>query len=396
MERSILLADISSFFASCHQAAEPSLREKPVVVTGDPKRRAGICLAASYPVKGTGVKTGMPIWQVLQLCPEAILIQADYPLYFEFNTRILKIFRQYTDLVEVFSIDESFIDVTGVRKLFGSALEVATSLRQRINDEIGVMCNVGIGPNKLLAKMACGLEKPNRINVLNHQDVPLRMWPLPVRKLFGVGSRYEKHFRYLNIHTIGDLAAYPLELLKRRWGIMGEVLWWSAQGVDNSPVDPHSLDLAKSIGHQTTLPRDCRGFNKIKAVMLELSDTISRRARLGGYSGKTVSLTLRDTNLEWLSRSKSMPGYSNLAEDIYSCACQLLHRHWQEEWAVRLVGLGLSNLVSQHYQQPDLFGKNERLTNLALACDKIRNRFGDKSIKRAACLREEVAIYEES
>lgn len=389
MARVIALTDMNSFFASCHQAVHPELVGKEVIVAGDPQKRTGIVLAASYPAKARGIKTGMALWEAKQLCPNGHFFKPVYSLYVDFSTRILRIMRDFTDLVEPFSIDEAFMDLTGVIRLFGPPREIAVKLKERIFDEVGVQSSVGIGPNKLIAKMAAGVQKPNGLTLVESLDEYKKIfWPMPVRKLFGIGSRYEKHLRYYNVSTIGDLANFPVEILKRRWGKNGEMLWYLANGVDNSPVVPGSLDVSKSIGQQRTLPRDLRGVEQIKVIILELSEMVARRVRQGGYVGRTVFLTLRDTELCFLSRSMSMPEYSDLPDDLYATACRLLHLHWDASWPVRLVGVALCNLINKSHEQYDLFGVKERQVKLAKACDAIRDRFGEKAILRGVSLTE--------
>ncbi len=385
MERTILLADMNSFFASVHQAVDPALRGKPVIVAGDPEKRHGIVLAASYEAKHRGIKTGMAVWEARRACPNGIFISPQYPLYVDFSTRILEIMRDFTPLVEPFSIDEAFLDISGSLKLFGPPLEIARKLKRRIREEVGVTCSVRIGPNKLLAKMAAGLQKPDGLVVLRKEDIPLLIWPLPVRELFGVGTAYEKHLKKLNIHTIGDLAKYPPDLLRRKFGIYGAVLWHFANGMDSSRVDPESLNSFKSMGQQITLPRDYRG-SEIKTVILELSDLVAYRVRTGGYKGKTVVLTLRDTRLDWLSRRYTLPEYTDLASDISRAALHLLDRHWLPGKPIRLVGVTLTQLIPNRLEQMNLFGEKEKHKRVETACDYIRDRYGKGAILRAVSL----------
>jgi len=390
VERVIALADMNSFFASCHQAENPELEGREVIVAGDPERRAGIVLACSYPCKAKGVKTGMALWEARRLCPDAYYFRPEHSLYIDYSNRILKIMRDFTDLVEPFSIDEAFIDLTGIIHLFGPPVEIAMKIKNRIKSEVGVLCSIGIGPNKLIAKMAAGLQKPDGLTVLETvEDYRKAFYPRPVRDLFGVGPRYERHLSYFNIHTIGDLAGFPVEILKKRWGKNGEMLWYSARGIDYSPVTPTSLDTSRSIGRQKTLPRDLRGLAKIKVVILELAEMVARRVRQDGYVGKTVLLTLRDTQLNFFSRGMSMKEHTDLPGDIYQTACALLEKHWDESWPVRLVGVTLGNLVKKEYQQFDLFGWKERQIKLVNACDAIRDRFGESAIFRGISLLEE-------
>ena len=393
MERTILLADMNSFFASVHQALDPRLKNRAVIVGGDQEKRHGIVLAASYEAKHRGVKTGMPVWEARQACPEGIFVPPRHHLYVHFSSRILRIMGEFTPLVEPFSIDEAFMDMTGCEGLFGSPVTTARLLKDRILREVDIPCSVGIGPNKLLAKMAAGLQKPDGLTVLQQEDVKNRLWPLPVRKLFGIGPRYERHLKYFNIHTIGDLAAFPREILKKRFGIMGEVIWWSANGVDHSPVDPNTLDSSKSVGHQITLPRDFRHREEIAVVILDLSDLVARRARQGGYTGRAVSLVLKDTSFNWLGRSRTLSACTDLPEDLYQAGLWLLDRHWPG-YPVRMVGLSLSGLTRDSAVQCDVFGRSEKLRQLAGACDRIRARFGEKVIKRGASLTPSGVVYE--
>jgi DNA polymerase-4 len=384
---------MNAFFASVHQALDPTLKGKPVIVGGDQAKRHGVVLAASYEAKASGVKTGMTVHEARVLCPDGIFLRPQYNLYVHFSTRILGIMRDFTPLVEPFSIDEAFLDVTGCQKLFGSPVEIALALKNRIRNEVGVTCSIGIGPNKLLAKMAAELQKPDGLTVLGYEDVPARLWPLPVRELFGVGPRYERHLRLLNIHTIGDLASFPVKILKIKFGVYGEVLWRCANGIDESPVDPHSLDRVKSVGQQITLPRDYRRSDEIKVVILELADRVAERVRSGGYAGKTVVLSLKDANFAYLSRMKTLRTHTDLAADIYRAAVDLMERHWPKGWPVRMVGVALAGLIPKPPEQLTLFGDREKLSRAERSCDYIRSRFGEKAIIRASSLTEAGVRY---
>jgi DNA polymerase-4 len=386
MPRTIFLADMNAFYASVHQALDPSLKGRPVIVGGDPQKRHGVVLAASYEAKARGVKTGMTVYEAERLCPEGVFFRPQHHLYLSFSARIINIMRGFTPLVEPFSVDEAFLDVTGCEKLFGPPVEIAKKLKKRIREEVGVTCSIGIGPNKLLAKMAAGLQKPDGLTVLGSEDVPARLWPLPVRELFGVGPRYEHHLKLFNIHTIGDLAKFPVKILKKRFGVYGEVLWRCANGIDESPVDPDSLERVKSVGHQITLPRDYRTHEEIRVVILELADLVAERARAGGYAGKVVVLSLKDANFAWLSRMKTLPERTDLARDIYRAAGELLARHWPDGWPVRMVGVALGGLAPVKMEQPTLFGEREKIKRSERACDRIRSRFGERAVFRAASL----------
>ncbi len=387
MERVILLADMNSFFASVHQATDPHLRGKPVVVIGDPEQRRGIVLSASYEAKRVGVKTGMILRDARQLCPRGFFIKSQYHLYVSFSSRFLSIMRDFTPLVEPFSIDEAFLDVTGSQKLFGSPVAIARQLKQRIRREVGLTCSVGVAPNKLLAKMGADLQKPDGLTVIRRQDLPSVLWPLPARELFGIGPRYERHLRRLNIFTIGDLARFPAEILKRKFGVNGEILWLSANGIDSSPVEPGGLGRVKSMGHQITLPHDCKG-DSLRAVILELADLVAYRVRSEGYMGKTAVLCLKDPAFFWLSRMQTLPEYTDLGSEIARAALSLMAEHWFPNWPVRMAGVTLANLVPHRIEQPALFGDREKSRSIEQACDLVRNRFGRKTVFRASSLIE--------
>ena len=388
MANNILLVDMNAFFASVHQALEPELRGKPVVVCGDPNKRHGIVLAASYEAKKYGIKTAMPNWEAKQLLPKGIFVKPNYKKYTEFSAHNLQIMRDYSPLVQPFSIDEAFIDLAGCQKLFGTGIEVAKMIKERIRDEVGILCSVGIGPNKLIAKMASKLHKPDGLTLVTKEEVPKKFWPLPVRELFGVGSSTEKKLHFLGMRTIGDLAKYPVHSLEKRFGIVGRVLYQSANGIDHSPVNPCSLDIVKSIGNQFTLTRDYVGYEEVGTALLDIAEQVGYRVRQGGYAGKTVCLTLRGTDMQFSSWSMSLPEHTDLTEDIYLTAITLLKRQWPNNKKVRLVGVSLSNLIKNEFEQISLLAEKEKLRRLNRACDRIKEQFGYDSIRRCKSLTE--------
>ncbi|MTI81994.1 MAG: DNA polymerase IV [Firmicutes bacterium] len=394
-QKIIMLIDMNSFFASVHQALDPSLQHKPVIVCGDPAKRHGIVLAASYEAKRPyGIKTGMTVSEARQKCPGAIFISPQYRSYVDFSTRILNILQDYSPLVEPYSIDEAFIDITGCINLLGKPQQIAKNIKGDIANQIGIMCSVGIGPNKLLAKMAADFEKPDGLTVLTAEDIPDKLWPLPVRELFGVGSRYEKHFRKLNIKTIGDLAHFPLEILKKKFGLMGEILHLSANGIDYSPVEPSNMEYIKSIGNQITLPRDYSGFDEIKVIVLELAEQICHRARAVNSLGKTVSLTLKDNYFITRSHATTMPQPSNITNEVYQAALEIMKTHWGKNARVRAVGLTLSNLTDNKSRQLRIDNDIIKQEELEKACDAIKTRWGYGAIKRATSLTDLGGYYE--
>jgi len=377
----ILHVDMNAFYASCHQAVDPSLKGRPVVVAGDPKKRNGIVLTASYEARRFGVKTAMPLWEAKRLCPNAVFLKPDYRLYVEFSHRAMEILRGFTPLVEVFSIDEAWLDVEGCEGLFGDALSIAEKIQKSIMEELSLPCSVGISCNKLLAKMASDMKKPLGITVITPDDVQEVLWPLPVEELYGVGSRMAEHLKSMNINTIGDLARIPPQFLQAAFGVVGLRLHRWANGIDDSPVDPHAGDEAKSMGHSVTLPQDVTGWEEAEAVLLSLSEQVGRRVRCGGYVGRVVTVTFRDSSFATVTRSATVP-YTSSTEDIYRAAKKLLRSHWDGKTPLRLLGVSLSGLIKE-FDQISIFEADEKKKRLDRVIDEIREKFGDGAIFRA-------------
>ncbi len=384
---SILHVDMNAFYASCHQAKAPNLKGKPIMVAGDPKKRSGIILTASYEARRYGVKTAMPNWQAQKLCPQAIFIKPDYDLYVRTSQKVMDIIRRFSPQVEVFSIDEAWLDVTGCERLFGDSVAIAHKIQNAIAEELDLLCSIGVSCNKLLAKMASDMKKPNAITVLPAEDVPKVLWPLPVDKLFGVGRRMTEHLGNMNIKTIGDLAQVPEDLLERAFGLNGRYLHIWANGIDESPVDPYAMDDAKSMGHSITLPKDVTSFDEAETVLLSLSEQVGRRIRRENYMGRTITVTLRDASFSTITRSVTI-SYTNSTEDIYNSAKRLLHSNWDGKTPLRLLGVSLSQLVKE-FEQISLFNNDEKKRKLNKVMDEIKDRFGDGAIFRAKLLKDE-------
>jgi DNA polymerase IV len=389
-KRQILLVDMNSFYASVEQAQNPQLRGKPVVICGDPERRSGIVLAASREAKKFGIKTVDPVWMVRQKCPQAVIIRPRMETYVEVSVRIMDMAKRFTPQVEVFSIDEMFLDVTGTEKLWGGPWEIARQFRRLVYEETGVRCSAGIGYNKLVAKVCCDTmakKAPDGIHEWKPDSIEREMHPLPVRELFGVGSRMERHFQSRGIVTIGDLAAYPLHLLRKRFGIMGEVFHLSANGIDYSPVTPNTFrqDM-KGCGHMMTLPRDYETAEEVEVVLLELAEEVCRRARRMKKSGRTIHVRCGYKGfLGGFSRQLSIPTATNITEEVYDTARRIFHAQWNGT-AVRSIGIGIENLTDDQEQQLDLFHDRERERRLAYTIDSIKERFGNTALVRAASL----------
>ncbi|MGD9973236.1 MAG: DNA polymerase IV [Desulfatirhabdiaceae bacterium] len=377
-ERIILHIDMNAFFASVEQQANPALRGKPIAVIGSSART--VITTASYEARKYGVRTGMAIWEAKRQCPHLILVVGDNRKYTHTSTRIFHMMRDYTPMVEVFSIDEAFLDITHSLKLFGTPERIVYLLKARIRESFGLKCSVGIAPNKLLAKLASDMQKPDGLTVIGPDDVSRIIDPLPIKDLCGIGSRMEQKLNLLGIRTMGELGRYPVDILKRRFGITGQHLHDMGLGIDNSPVVPASdQDRVKSVGHSMTLRQDIFRRQDILRCLLQLSEMVGRRARRYSVSGKTVSLYVRyaDFYTSW-GKQKTLTKPVNQSDDIYQAAIDLLDTVALQQ-PVRLLGVRLTNLQHRIEQLP-LFHQERKKALLVRAMDMANNRYGDFTV----------------
>lgn len=390
-QRVIFLVDMQSFYASVEIASNPKLTGRPVVVCGDPQKRHGITLAASPEAKEAGVKTAMPVWQVKNLCPNAVFVRPRMQTYIDASLQITEILRQFTDQVEIFSIDEQFMDVTNSQSLFGSPQQIAKMVQKKIREEVGIKARVGIGENKIQAKMACDrFAKRNEEGMfeLNSENYKIKTALLPIEDLFGVGRRMKQNLEKIGIFTIGDLAGRSLEELKKRWGINGHVLWLNAQGMDSSPVTGDSTVLRKGVGNSMTLPRDYKEEKEIRIILLELSEEVCRRARTINLKGKTVHLSIKGADFDHptgFHRQVALPFLSNDTMEIYEKALYLFNKFWNRQ-PVRSVGISLTQLEEEDQVQLSFFSNPVKKIQLGRVMDEIRERHGRTAIFRASSL----------
>lgn len=387
--RVILHIDMNAFYCSVHEAVEPAkYRDKPLAVAGSVELRKGIVVTCSYKARSKGVKTGMLVGQALKLCPELILIRPDFELYRSFSRRFMKIAYEYSPLVEGMSIDECYVDITG-SKTFGTPLEIASAIQERIRKELHLPCSIGVAPNRLLAKMASDMKKPNGISVLRKRDVPAMLWPHPCSYLYGIGKKTADKLKRLQIHTIGQLAHADAALLTNHFGVLGVVLKRAANGEDDSPVNPER-EQSKSIGHTTTLPVNYTDRTDIHRVFLNLADQVGRRLRKQGLLAQTVQITIRDPEMKTITRAAKLYEPTDNATDFYRHACRLFDAHWKAGDPVRLLGVTLQNLESKQEAavQLDLFGyqKQPMKEKLTQTLDALRDKFGEGAVLTAGML----------
>ncbi|WP_442601357.1 DNA polymerase IV [Paenibacillus sp. KN14-4R] len=381
--RVILHIDMNAFYCSVHEAVEPEqYKGKAIAVSGSVEQRRGIIVTSSYPARAVGVKTGMHVHEALKRCPDLILLQPDFDLYREYSREFMKIVYAFSPLVEPVSIDECYIDITG-SKQFGTPLEIAALIQQRILKELRLPCSVGVAPNKLLAKMASDMKKPNGLTVLRLRDVPHVLWHRPCVELFGIGRKTAEKLSRIGIRTIGELAHAEEQLLTRHFGITGPALKNAAAGLDYAPVNPNR-EQNKSIGHTTTLPHNITDRAGAAKVLLNLSDGVARRMRRQQLVTETIQLTIRDPDMHTITRSMTIQAPTDLTQDIYHWACMLLDKHWKVGDPIRLLGITAQNLSSKKERplQLDLFEyeelpKKEKLTEVM---DELRDRFGENAV----------------
>ena len=394
MERIIFHCDLNSFYASVELLDHPELRHLPVAVCGDPESRHGIILAKNESAKKFGVKTAETIWQARQKCPDLQLLGAHHEKYHYYSGLVNHIYQQYTDLVEPFGIDESWLDVTGSLHLFGGdARKLADELRGRIRSELGLTISVGVSFNKVFAKLGSDYKKPDATTVITRENYQSLVWPLPVNDLLFVGRAAAKVFRKFGIRTIGDLARFDREALVAILGKSGGQLHDYAAGLEHSPVARADYTPPpKSVGNGQTFPRNLKGWDEIRAGISMLSDQVAARLRACGKKCGGVSLTIRDPNFRDISRQCRLETPTDLARELTRTAMGLAGECWSGTAPVRALTVTAIYLVDGEMDcwQMDLLGGQERrkerekLGKLEHCMDQIRAKYGKGAIHPAS------------
>jgi DNA polymerase-4 len=378
MTRTILHADLDAFYASVEVLDNPELRGRPVIVGGEPGGR-GVVSAASYEARRFGVHSAMPLRTATRLCPTGVFLPGRPDRYRDLSRQVMRIFASYTPLVEPISLDEAFLDVTGSIDAFGDGETIAGSVKQRVRDEVGLVVSVGVAANKLCAKVASDLRKPDGLVVVLHGEEAAFLAPLPVRRLWGVGPQAQQTLADYGVTTIGQLAALSEATLHRRFGSHGSELALRARGVDSAPVVPSSAP--KSIGHELTFNHDVTDPGRLEATLLDLAESVASRLRAHHLAAGAVQLKLRYEGFETLTRQQAVPHQTRESEPIYVAGVALLRKTLAGDRAVRLIGLTAIHLTD--VQQLTLFDAPDRSDRLTRSIDAVRERFGEKAITRA-------------
>ena len=385
MDRIILHCDLNSFYASVELRDHPDLRGVPTAVCGDPSSRHGIILAKNEAAKKYGVQTAETIWQARKKCPGLVLLPPHHSLYRQVSKQVNAIYEQYTDLVEPFGIDESWLDVTNTLHLFGGdARALADTLRERMKRELGLTLSVGVSFNKVFAKLGSDYKKPDATTVISRENWQKLVWPLPAGALLYVGGAAQKLLAQFGVRTIGDLAACRRDALETLMGKMGVQLHDYANGLDTDPVrSRYEAETVKSVGNGTTFPQNLTTAEQVRSGIAILSDSVASRLRHAGLYAGGVQVTVRDPQFRDRSRQMQLPAPTHLIRELTAAAMDLTNQLWKPPAPVRALTVTAIHLVPQGdaYEQVDLFTagaapKQEKQEKLEAAMDRLRGKYG--------------------
>ena len=363
------------------------LRTIPAVVGGDEAKRHGVVLAKSEAAKAYGIRTGESLFAARTKCPGITVVPPDFDFYVKNSKALIAILNEYTPDVEQYSIDEAFLDMTGTEALFGPPLTAAHTIRRRVYRELGFTVNVGIAPNRLLAKMASDFEKPNKVHTLYHYEVEKKMWGLPVGSLFGVGPSAAKKLNDYGMYTIGDLARQDRSTVVALFGSRGDTLWNYANGREADPVTKQNVH-DNSYGNSVTLPNDLSDPGQADATVLALCDSVGRRLRADGKTARVVTVQLVDNAFRRTSHQTTLPNPTNSTDRLYHVSAELMRQMWPSR-PVRLVGVSAEKTSEDNFEQMDLFTDTARIDKqekLDRAADALRRKFGGAAVTRAKLL----------
>ncbi|MCI5832044.1 MAG: DNA polymerase IV [Clostridiales bacterium] len=389
MERVILHCDQNCFFASVELLSHPDLRDVPMAVCGDPASRHGIILAKNEPAKRFGIQTAETVWQARRKCPGLVLLPPHHKLYREYSVRVNELYGQYTDLVEPFGIDESWLDITGSMHLFGGdPVAIADELRRRVREELGLSISVGVSFNKIFAKLGSDYKKPDATTLISPENWQEIVWPLPVGAMLFVGRSAQRTLAQYGVATIGQLAACRPEMLEKLLGKLGRQLHEYANGLDRSPVRPQAeREPVKSVGNGTTFPHDLTRWEEVRAGLAALSDSVAMRLRRQGLYCSGVQVTIKDSSFCSISRQKRLESPTRLMKDIQRAAMELTRSAWRAPTPIRMLTVTALHITesAESFEQLDLLGagravSDARQEKLESAVRAIRDKFGDGSI----------------
>lgn len=399
MERSILHVDVNNAFLSwtavdmLKKGSNVDIRTIPAIIGGDETKRSGIVLAKSPIAKKFGIVTGEPIYFAKKKCNNLQVFKGDFEVYRQASDNLYKFLLNYTDKIERFSIDECFMDLTGF--LMGKNLiDVAYEIKQKVHEKFGFTVNVGVSTNKLLAKMASDFEKPNKVHTLYLSEIKEKMWPLPVSELFMIGKKTVPKLLNMQIKTIEDLAKTDSNLLIKKFGKHGKLMWEYANGIDNSEVN-NKVELPKSIGNSVTLPKDAYQKEEIHKIIVALAEQVTYRLRKYNLVANVVNIQLRTNQFHDYSHQKKLNYPSSNTKDIIEISKDILEQMNINE-PIRLIGLRVDNLEGKEEVQLSFFTPDEKQSNLDKAIDSLKQKYGYTKITRAGKLDVKEVNYQEN
>ncbi len=381
----ILHVDANAFFASVEIAQDPSLKDKPVVVAGNPNERKGMVIAANYICKNKGIYTTMPLREARKLCPDMVVKKPNHDLYRDVSSRMFDFFTTITPKVEVASIDEAYLDISECQEL-GSPPDIAKHIQNSLLENLNIPVSIGIAPNKFLAKMASDMKKPLGITVLRKREIQDVLWDKPVGEAHGVGKKTEEKLINFGIHTIGDLAKADTISLEKLLGINGLKLHQRVNGNDNREVDPKANITYKTIGNSSTLPKDTIDAKVLSSLIHRLASSVSNRMKRKRVVSQRIQITIRYDDFKTITRSRNTDAFFEEADDIYNYAMRLFNKHWNGN-AVRLVGITALDVVNKNQmtKQLDIFSYQEEADKyepIQKTIDALERKFGSDVIKR--------------
>lgn len=398
-ERIIFHIDVNSAFLSWEAARRVAeggedIRLIPSAIGGSREKRTGVILAKSIPAKKYGVRTGEPVGMALQKCPSLYVAPPDFRLYERCSRAFMDICRDYTPSLEKFSIDECFLDMSGMGNIFPDPVATAYEIKERIKRELGFTVNVGVGSNKLLAKMASDFEKPDKVHTLFLPEIEEKLWRLPVRELFTVGASTADKLEKAYIQTIGDLARLDIRILHSLVGNkMGDQLHRFANGIDDSPVLEHP-EKAKGYSNSTTLENDVTGVEEAQKILLALADSTASRMRADGARAYCIGVTIRSNDFKDRSHQRKLDEATDITTEIFEVCRALFSELWDRRTPLRLLGVSLTNVTYDGDEQLSLFDNEKRDKARAIdkTVDSIRSKFGSDTIMRGVTYKSSVNV----
>ncbi len=399
MDRTILHCDCNSFFASVETALDPSYKNVPMAVCGNQEDRHGIVLAKNDIAKSYGIQTAETVYSAKKKCPSLVIASPHYEKYDEYSKKVNQIYKNYTDLVEPFGIDESWLDVTASKRIFGNGIDIAEQIRNRVKKEIGITVSIGVSFNKVFAKLGSDYKKPDAITVISRENFKNIVYPLPASDLLFVGKKTYEQLSVMGIKTIGDLAEAPYELLKLKFGKMGDMMYRYSRGLDDSPVSPEVKEERKSISNGLTFKHDLVKADESRMAIDFLCDELGNKLKNKSLKCTVVALTIKDIYLHSIQRQRQLIKPTDIAREIADTAYKIWLDEWNDNKPVRMFTVSVSGLVDNRssFVQLDLFNeddeeKRQRERKREATVDIIRNKFGTDSISVAAVINNDIGI----